>query len=157
MWIKENEPIWDGDKERIFIGTEPGCFNFNPNAMVLNNRLSDHWWKLQSHDGRVIGYGWINEEKNDAEVSVVVSKEEKCNSKHYGTNILLNLENEAKGIGYNEVIAIVQPENPNASRVIHWLFNNGYVAYGINNQKLSYESACNWIRRIPITMIKSII
>jgi predicted acetyltransferase len=105
---------------------------------------------LETASGEILGYGWLADLQGEAEVSVVAT----VKGKGYGTKTLHNLEKEAKKLGYNRIVAVVQPENPCARDVLNWLFNNGYHAecFPVASQEMLIEA----VKRIPISMIKYI-
>ncbi len=92
MFIREYNPLWDVDKQRII---EHEVASFNGLPITLGETLSSLWWKLiRDEDQKIIGYGWIDihdqEEYSVSEISLCVTQDER--GRHYGSLILSSLK-----------------------------------------------------------------
>ena len=68
-WVKDDDPRWDADRERVFASIGPGVF---PGiAREAGERLPSDWWRVED-DGRVVGYGWLDDVWGDAEILLAV-------------------------------------------------------------------------------------
>ena len=125
MFIYEENPIWDLNKERI-IGKKVESFPIE--TVKLNDQLPYKWWRLEDDtNNEVLGYGWIavDEDKNETEVSLCIAEEHR--GKKIGIQILNNLEQEilVNNLPRN-IIATICGSNVYAFRVVKLLLNNGY-------------------------------
>ncbi len=125
MFIYEENPIWDLNKERI-IGPERESFCIED--VEVNAELPYEWWRLEddtTHE--ILGYGWItvNEKVNEAEISLCIAQEHR--GERIGEQILNNLEQQiiVNNLPRN-IIANIYGSNTYASRVIQLLQNQGY-------------------------------
>lgn len=151
MWIKEEEPVWDSDKEDIIDCAPQGSFNMGPKS---NGTISGDWWKLVENK-RVIGYGWISMISGDAELLIAVRKSEQ--HKGYGNIILENLEMEASKLKHNKVVAIIQSENINAVNIIYWLDRKGFRVFWVDDTEKNVEFAIGAVKKTPIQMEKKLV
>jgi GNAT superfamily N-acetyltransferase len=155
--IKEEHSVWDTEKEIIFAEVSDGTFD-NLNNLELGSQLNQEWWKLIDDNERVLGFGWINYENGDFEISLVVDTNHQ--GEGLGSFIIEKLEAIALEKGFNEVVAIVKKTNPNSEEMIDWLYKKSYVAYWLGLEGFepkSQEFAINVVKKTDIKLIKNII
>ncbi|MCM0625132.1 GNAT family N-acetyltransferase [Lysinibacillus sp. OL1_EC] len=153
--IKEENSIWNIEKETIVAEAGEGTFD-NSNS-ELGTLLNQEWWKLIDDNERLIGFGWVDYENDDFEISVAVTKE--YQGLGLGSFILVELEHIAKEKGFNETVAIVKESNQESDKMIKWLYKKGYVAYwpGIKGiESKSQEFATNIVKKVDLTLTKQI-
>jgi len=116
-WVKDDDPRWDADRERVFaaLGTDvfPGL------ARQIGDRLPSDWWRVED-DGRVVGYGWL-----DAEILLAV--EEPARGTGAGAFALARLEDEAAARGLNYVVNVVRDTHPDREAVTAWFLAHGFA------------------------------
>lgn len=125
QFIQDTEAKWNDEKKVIFDEVESGTFDFY--EVALNAPLPFEWWKIIDDNGITMGFGWINFEENDFEISFVVKNEFRKNS--VGSIIVKELEELAIQRGVSHVLAIVKSSNPNSSKMIKWLYERDYFYY----------------------------
>ena len=67
QWIREDAPCWDADKQRLFGEAELAATALNPPAPGA--LVADEWWHVADAAGVIVGYGWLDSEWGDAEVT----------------------------------------------------------------------------------------
>lgn len=117
----EENSIWDKDKKDI-IGKENDSFNLNIGGDSL--LLVGVWYKFFDKKENIIGYGWINTNDSEVEVSICLKNEYRGNK--YSYIILDKLEEEVKCMEYNVIIANIKYENENKDVIRHILEKKGY-------------------------------
>ncbi|WP_339243074.1 GNAT family N-acetyltransferase [Paenibacillus sp. FSL F4-0243] len=153
--VKEENPIWDNEKENIVGNVEVGTFNLE--NVVVGEELCQEWFKLIDDNVGVLGFGWIDYNNNNFEISVAVHKDYQGSGS--GSIIIEELERIAKEKGFNEVRGIVKSSNPNAVKMIEWLYRKNYKAYWMGLQRMepkSQEFAINAVRKLDIELIKEL-
>ena len=70
-WVREDDPTWDADKERVF-STVPDVV-FPALARTRGDRLPSDWWRVERED-RVVAYGWLDDVWGDAEILLSVEE-----------------------------------------------------------------------------------
>ena len=70
-WVHEDDPRWDDDRERVFATVPDGVFRAAGHAP--GDRLESDWWRVE-RDGRVVGYGWLDDVWGDAEILLAVEE-----------------------------------------------------------------------------------
>ncbi|GAA0337262.1 hypothetical protein GCM10008967_29430 [Bacillus carboniphilus] len=103
--IKEEHSIWDTEKEIIFAEVADGTFD-NLNNLELGLQLNQEWWKLIDENEKVLGFGWVNYENDDFEISLVVDTNHQ--GEGLGSFIIEKLEAIALEKGFNKIVAIVK-------------------------------------------------
>ncbi|MFE4354013.1 GNAT family N-acetyltransferase [Peribacillus butanolivorans] len=153
--IKEENPIWDIEKENIVGKVEGGTFNLD--NLEVGTQLHQEWWKLIDDNDRVLGFGWINYENGDFEISLAVHKDYQGSGS--GSIIIEGLESIAKEKGFNKTVAIVKKTNPNSLKMIKWLYQKKYMAYWMGLEGMepkSQEFAINIVQKMDIELIKEL-
>jgi N-acetylglutamate synthase-like GNAT family acetyltransferase len=121
-WAKDDDPRWDADRERVFATVPPGVF---PDvARQPGERLPGDWWRVED-DGRLVGYGWLDDVWGDAEILMVV--EDAVRGTGAGAFALARLEEEAADRGLNYVLNVVRDTHPDREAVRGWLLAHGFT------------------------------
>lgn len=128
----EQNSKWDKDKKDI-IEKENDSFNLNIEGDSL--LLAGIWYKFFDENKNIIGYGWINTNDSEAEVSICLKNEYRGNK--YSYIILDKLEEEVKCMGYNIIVANIKYENKNKYVIRHILENKSYCVCDESAEGLS--------------------
>jgi N-acetylglutamate synthase-like GNAT family acetyltransferase len=121
-WVKDDDPRWDADRERVFATVPDGVFRTE--ARAPGARLSSDWWRVEQ-DGRVIGYGWLDDVWGDAEILLAV--EEGARGSGAGAFALACIEEEAAQRGLNYVLNVVRDTHPRRDAVTRWFREHGFT------------------------------
>ncbi|TQN42767.1 N-acetylglutamate synthase-like GNAT family acetyltransferase [Blastococcus colisei] len=121
-WVKDDDPRWDADRERVFATVPDGVFRAA--ARTPGERLSSDWWRVEDH-GRVVGYGWLDDVWGDAEILLAV--EEGARGTGAGAFALARLEEEASARGLNYVLNVVRDTHPDRAAVTEWFLAHGFT------------------------------
>jgi GNAT superfamily N-acetyltransferase len=124
QWIREDAPCWDADKQRLFGEAELAATALNPPAPGAV--VADEWWHVADAAGVIVGYGWLDSEWGDAEVTFVVAPDRR--GEGVGEFIIDHLEAEAVARGLNYIYNVVPATSPNPEWVTAWLVGQGFVA-----------------------------
>jgi GNAT superfamily N-acetyltransferase len=124
QWIREDAPCWDADKQRLFGEAELAATALNPPAPGA--LVADEWWHVADAAGVIVGYGWLDSEWGDAEVTFVVAPDRR--GEGVGEFIIDHLEAEAAARGLNYIYNVVPATNPNPEWVTAWLVGQGFAA-----------------------------
>jgi N-acetylglutamate synthase-like GNAT family acetyltransferase len=120
-WMKDDDPRWDADRERVFASVPEGVFRAE--ARTLEERLSGDWWRVEDGD-RVVGYGWLDDVWGDAEILLAV--DESVRGTGAGSFALARLEEEAAARGLNYVMNVVRDTHPERAAVTDWFLAHGF-------------------------------
>jgi N-acetylglutamate synthase-like GNAT family acetyltransferase len=121
-WVHEDDPRWDPDRERVFATVPEGVFRSS--ARTPGERLESDWWRVE-RDGRVVGYGWLDDVWGDAEILLAV--EEGARGSGAGRFALEQLEREAAVRGLNYVVNVVRETHPDRDGVTAWFLAHGFT------------------------------
>jgi N-acetylglutamate synthase-like GNAT family acetyltransferase len=121
-WVHEEDPRWDGDRERVFASIPEGVFRTASRSP--GERLDSDWWRVE-RDGRVVGYGWLDDVWGDAEILLAV--EAGARDSGVGSFALRHLEEEAAARGLNYVVNVVRDTHPQRERVTAWFLAHGFA------------------------------
>jgi len=121
-WVKDEDPRWDPDRQRVFATVPDGVFRAE--KRTPGERLSSDWWRIED-GGRVIGYGWLDDVWGDAEILLVV--EESVRGTGAGAFALAHLEEEAAARGLNYVLNVVRDTHPDRAAVTEWFVAHGFT------------------------------
>jgi len=124
QWIREDAPCWDADKQRLFGDAELAATALNPPAPGA--LVADEWWHVADAAGVIVGYGWLDSEWGDAEVTFIVAPDRR--GEGVGEFIIDHLEAEAAARGLNYIYNVVPATSPNPEWVTAWLVGQGFVA-----------------------------
>lgn len=121
-WVRDDNPAWDDDKQRVIGGSPPGALELTYSP---GTSLPGDWWSARNSEGAVLGYGWLDATwGGDAEVLLAVDGN--AQGQGVGSFILRNLENEAGRKGLNYVYNTVRATHPDREGVHDWLAVRGY-------------------------------
>ncbi|TFV77451.1 GNAT family N-acetyltransferase [Blastococcus sp. CT_GayMR19] len=121
-WVKDDDPRWDADRERVFATVPDGVFRAE--SRTPGERLSSDWWRVED-GGRVVGYGWLDDVWGDAEILLAV--EEGSRGTGAGAFTLAHLEEEATARGLNYVVNVVRDTHPDRAAVTDWFVAHGFT------------------------------
>jgi N-acetylglutamate synthase-like GNAT family acetyltransferase len=121
-WVRDDDPRWDADRERVFATVPDGVFRAE--ARTAGERLSSDWWRVEA-DGRVVGYGWLDDVWGDAEILLAV--EQSARGTGAGAFALAHLEAEAATRGLNYVVNVVRDTHPDRAAVTAWFLAHGFT------------------------------
>jgi GNAT superfamily N-acetyltransferase len=124
QWIREDDPRWDADKQRLFGPAELAATALTP--PVRGGPVADEWWHVADAAGVVVGYGWLDSEWGDAEITFIVARD-RC-GEGIGEFIVDHLEAEAAARGLNYVYNVVPATSPDPEWIAAWLVGHGFVA-----------------------------
>lgn len=122
QWMRDPDPRWDEDRERVFATVPAGVFRAV--ARPAGERLPGDWWRVVE-EGRVIGYGWLDDVWGDAEILLAV--EESARSTGAGRFMLARLEDEAAARGLNYVMNVVHDTHPEREAMTAWFLAHGFA------------------------------
>ena len=120
-WVREEDPVWDADKQRVIGGAPEGAF-------VLSFRDGDalpgEWWSARDADGLVVGYGRLDIGwGGDAEILLAVDPGRQ--QQGIGSFVLAGLEDEAGSRGLNYVYNTIRQHD--GRELVHdWLVVRGF-------------------------------
>lgn len=123
-WIREDAPRWDADKQRVFGPAELAATGLTPPPDGAP--VADEWWHVAGESGEIVGYGWLDTQWGDAEVTFVVAADRR--GQGIGEFILDRLEAEAAARGLNYIYNVVPATSPNSEWVTAWLIERGFQA-----------------------------
>jgi N-acetylglutamate synthase-like GNAT family acetyltransferase len=121
-WVKDDDPRWDADRERVFASVPEGVFRAEDRT--AGEPLSSDWWRIEDGD-RVVGYGWLDDVWGDAEILLAV--EESARGTGAGAFALARLEEEAAARGLNYVMNVVRATHPDRAVVTEWFTAHGFA------------------------------
>ncbi|HTP14400.1 MAG TPA: GNAT family N-acetyltransferase [Streptosporangiaceae bacterium] len=121
-WTKEDQPRWDVDKQRLFGPDELAAVDYDPPAP--GSFIANEWWRVTDDDGSVVGYGWLDSEWGDAEITLLVDPARRGTG--IGEFILDRLEDEAARQGLNYIYNVIPETHPDAPWMTHWLTSHGF-------------------------------
>ena len=121
-WVKDDDPRWDDDRQRVFATVPDGVFRAE--SRTPGERLSSDWWRVEDGD-RVVGYGWLDDVWGDAEILLAV--EEGARGSGAGAFALARLEEEAAARGLNYVVNVVRDTHPDRAAVTDWFLAHGFA------------------------------
>jgi N-acetylglutamate synthase-like GNAT family acetyltransferase len=121
-WVKDDDPRWDAERERVFASVGPEIF---PGlTRETGARLPGDWWRVED-GGRVVGYGWLDDVWGDAEILLAI--ERPARGTGAGTFTLAKLEEEARARGLNYVLNVVRDTHPDRAAVTAWFLAHGFA------------------------------
>jgi GNAT superfamily N-acetyltransferase len=123
-WTKEDTARWDGDKQRLFGPAELAATALTPPP--AGAPVADEWWHVTDESGQVVGYGWLDTEWGDAEITFLVAPGSR--GRGIGDYIVNHLEAEAAARGVNYIYNVVPASSPDPAWVTAWLTDRGFVA-----------------------------
>ncbi len=125
-WQRENAPCWDTAKDRAFGDTELASVGMT--RARLGTAIADEWWCVTADDGIVVGFGWLDSEWGDAQISFLVLPE--VRGAAIGDFILGRLEHEAATRGLNYIYNEIPAGHPDPAWMRAWLVAHGFDEAG---------------------------
>ena len=125
-WHKDESPRWDADKQRLFGAAELAATGLK--RPVDGAPLADEWWRVLDDDGSVVGYGWLDSEWGDAQISFLVAPDER--GKGIGAFVVDHLEDEARRRGLNYIYNVVPDSHPDRAWMTKWLTDHAFSGAG---------------------------
>ncbi len=122
QWIKEDTPRWDTEKRRLFGRAELASVGLA--APEPGEAIADEWWRVTDDDGATVGYGWLDTEWGDAQITFFVAPSRR--GAGIGEYILGRLEAEAADRGVNYVYNVIPGTHPDPGWMRHWLALRGF-------------------------------
>jgi GNAT superfamily N-acetyltransferase len=122
-WTKENPPRWDADKQRMFGPDELAAVGMT--APAAGEILADEWWHVTDDDGTIVGYGWLDNEWGDAQITFLVDPARR--GAGLGDFIVAQLEAEAGRQGLNYIYNVVPDSHPDGEWMTNWLTSRGFA------------------------------
>ncbi|HEY2277225.1 MAG TPA: GNAT family N-acetyltransferase [Streptosporangiaceae bacterium] len=107
-WSKEDTPRWDAGKQQMFGPAELASVGFT--APEPDEPMANEWWRVSDDDGTVLGYGWLDSEWGDAEITFLVDPARR--GAGVGAFIVNQLEAEAATRGLNYIYNVVPGSHP---------------------------------------------
>lgn len=122
-WVKEDAPRWDADKQRMFGPAELSSVGID--APAAGTALADEWFRVTDDAGTVVGYGWLDAQWGDAQITFLVDPARR--GAGVGEHIVDQLEREAAERGLNYVYNVVPDSHPDRRWMEAWLKDRGFV------------------------------
>ncbi len=121
-WTKQDRPRWDEDKQALFDATALASVGMP--APAADAAIADEWWQVRDESGATVGYGWLDSEWGDAQISFLVAPA--ARGRGVGEFILERLDAEARARGLNYIYNVVPPTHPDPAWMTHWLTLHGF-------------------------------
>ncbi len=121
-WQKDDDPRWDADRTRLF--DESGLASVGMTRPADGAPVADEWWRATDESGELVGYGWLDSEWGDAQISFFVAPDRR--GAGVGAFILDKLEDEARRRGLNHIYNVVPDSHPDRRWMTHWLTLHGF-------------------------------
>src|SRR4051794_31771188 len=121
-WGHDEDPRGGDDRRRGFASGPEG--GFHTVARQPGEPLSSDWWRVE-RDGRVVGYGWLDDVWGDAEILLAVDAGERRTG--VGSFLVDHLEREAAARGLNYVVNVVRETHPERDAVTAWFEAHGFA------------------------------
>jgi GNAT superfamily N-acetyltransferase len=121
-WHKDDDPRWDADRQRLFGPSELASVGLSrPDDGAA---VADEWWRVTDDAGELVGYGWLDSEWGDAQISFLVAPAHR--GRGVGAFIVARLEDEARRRGLNYIYNVVPDSHPDRRWMTHWLSLHGF-------------------------------
>ncbi len=120
-WVKEDLPRWDADKQRMF--DDIALLSVGMDRPAQGASLADEWWHVVGDDGAIAGYGWLDSEWGDAQITFFVDRARRGDG--IGEFVLDHLEDEARKRGLNYIYNVVPATHPDRPWMTGWLQSHG--------------------------------
>jgi GNAT superfamily N-acetyltransferase len=123
-WTAEPTPRWDADKAAAFSPAGPTVHGLG--TPTEGDALGDAWWRVETADGEVAGFGRLDDTWGDAEVLVAVVPA--FRGRGVGAWAMDRLADEAAARSLNYVYNVVPVGHPDREAVASWLGVQGFDA-----------------------------
>jgi GNAT superfamily N-acetyltransferase len=154
VWVREESPVWDADKQRIIGGAPEGAFVL---PFMQGDPLPGEWWSVRDRaegekdaESAIVGYGRLDISwGGDAEVLLAVDPGHQ--ERGVGSFLLTRLEEEAGARGINYVYNTIRDHE--ARDLVHdWLVVRGFRgAVDGDLRKRVGSSRAEPVRHAPVT------
>ena len=121
-WVREDAPRWDEHKQAAFGEVELRSVGLE--APAPGAAVADEWWRVTDDAGTVLGYGWLDSEWGDAQISFLVVPGHR--GAGVGEFVVAQLEREAAARGLNYVYNEVPATHPDRGWMTAWLVRHGF-------------------------------
>jgi GNAT superfamily N-acetyltransferase len=125
-WQREDNPRWDSHKQSVFGPTELASVGLS--APRPGAAIADEWWQVVDDAGTILGYGWLDSEWGDAQISFLVAPDHR--GAGIGAFVVDRLEDEARRRGLNYIYNVVPAAHPDRAWMTNWLESHGFVDSG---------------------------
>ncbi len=122
VWLKEDAPAWDTQKDHLFGAAEIAAVGID--RPQPDESIADEWWRVVDASAAVVAYGWLDSEWGDARISFVVAAGHR--GQGIGEFVIDHLEDEAFARGLNYIYNVIPASHPNPSWIRHWLIVRGF-------------------------------
>jgi GNAT superfamily N-acetyltransferase len=85
--------------------------------------LADEWWCVLDQAAVVVGYGWLDTEWGDAQITFFVDPARR--GEGIGEFVLDRLEDESRKRGLNYIYNVVPDTHPDRAWMTNWLEQHG--------------------------------
>lgn len=136
-WTREDAPRFDADKQRLFGDVELDSVGLARPAD--DAPLADEWWRVTDGAGQVVGYGWLDAEWGDAEITFLVDPARR--GAGVGEFVVGRLEHEAAARGRNYVYNTVPASHPDPAWLTRWLQARGFADTGAGELRRRVRAA----------------
>ncbi len=138
-WHKDDDPHWDADRGRLFGDTELASVGMQrpPDGEFV----ADEWWRVTDGAGDLVGYGWLDSEWGDAQISFLVAPERR--GQGIGEFVVDRLEEEARSRGLNYIYNVVPDTHPDRTWMTHWLSLHGFHDAGRGELRRQVHAAAH--------------
>lgn len=123
-WEREDAPRWDEHKQRIFGAVELASVGLTRPA--AGTSVADEWWRVTDDNATILGYGWLDSEWGDAQISFLVAPDHRGSG--VGEFIVGRLEREAAARGLNYIYNEVPAGHPDRAWMTQWLTSHGFAS-----------------------------
>ena len=122
-WTKEDAPVWDAAKQAVFGPDGLAATGLVPPADGAP--VADEWWQVTDDNGTVVGFGWLDSEWGDAQITFLVAPARR--GAGIGEFIVTRLEQEAARRGLNYIYNVVPGTHPDPAWMTGWLTGHGFA------------------------------
>lgn len=137
-WAKEDTPRWDADKQRLFGRDELAATGLS--AAEDGAALADEWWRVTDDAGTVLGYGWLDSEWGDAQITFLVAGPERGHG--VGAFVVGQLEREAAARGLNYIYNVIPAGHPDPAWMRQWLGLQGFSPSAHGDLRRQVRGTC---------------
>ncbi len=127
-WTKQNRPRWDADKDRLFSDDDLAAVGFGARP-AAGDAIADEWWEVRvADDADVAGYGWLDSEWGDAQITFFVAEAHRRSG--LGSFVVDRLAGEAHERGLSVIYNVVPKSHPELAVITAWLEARGFTDAG---------------------------
>ena len=123
-WVREDAPRWDAGEAADLRRRRSWPASGSPSP-AADAPVADEWWRVTDDAGTTVGYGWLDSEWGDAQISFLVVPE--LRGAGVGDFIVRRLEREAAARGLNYIYNVVPAGHPDPAWMTTWLTTHGFA------------------------------